>query len=122
MHPEYKNIERYHQVVVNSLANRHSKLSYNRTLVAISRLCTELSKTKTDETVWYIGQDTLASLDSLIVGAFWFTAEHYSGQGSVEYKVHCELSGIYKPNMSNGVEPESSESDVYELLELKSHN
>lgn len=121
MQPRYKAIERYHKVVTNSLANRHSKLSYQRTLLAIERLCVHVSKTDTDETVWYIGEHTVATLDSLIVGAFWYTAENYSGMGSAEYALHCRLSDIYEPNMSNGCEPESSESEVYELLELKSH-
>lgn len=117
---DYKNIERLFNVVVKSLFQIDGTLSYTRTLEAIERLCAEILKTETDETVWYIGESGAATLDSVIVGSFWFMTDYHGGQDSLEYRVYSRLGEIFKPGMTSGPEPESSESDVYEQLKQKS--
>lgn len=117
--PEYKNINRFFRVVSKSLFRIDGTLSYQRTLEAIQRLCQEIQKVDTDEDVWYIGEFSDTTLDSLIVGAFWFMTDYHGGQNSIEYITYSALGDIFKPGMTSGPEPESSEKDVYEMLELK---
>jgi hypothetical protein len=117
---DYKNIKRLFNVVVKSLFRIDGTLSYTRTLEAIERLCAEILNTETDETVWYIGESGDATLDSVIVGAFWFMTDYHGGQDSLEYRVYSRLGEIFKPGMTSGPEPESSELDVYEQLKQKS--
>jgi len=114
---KYKNINRYFKVVNKALFRIDWNLSYARTIEAIEKLAELIHNTDTDETVWYIGEYTEATLDSIIVGAFWFCTDYHGGQNSIEYRLYSRLGEIYNPGMSNGPEPESSEKDVYEALE-----
>lgn len=52
---KYCNIKRLFDVVDRALFRADSKLSYSRTLEALERLATEVSKTETDCDVWSIG-------------------------------------------------------------------
>ena len=115
--PKYKNINRFFRVVDRNLFRTDGKLGYKRTLEAIERLCDEVLKTDTDEDVWYIGEFGSCTLDSVIVGAFWFMTDYHGGQDSLEYRVYSRLGDIFKPGCSSGPEDESSEKDVYEMLE-----
>lgn len=117
MKSKYKNINRFFVVVNRALFRKDSKLSYQRTLEALERLAQEIINTETDETVWYIGEYSDASLDSIIVGAYWFLVDYHSGQNSLEYRVSCRLNEIFKPGMTTGPESESSEQDVYNMFE-----
>jgi hypothetical protein len=69
-----------------------------------------------DETDWSYGGESYASLDSLIVGAYWYFSENYAGQASEEYETLCTLGRIFSPGMTSGPEEESSELDVYNAL------
>lgn len=114
---QYKNIKRLFRVVSKALFRIDSTLSYERTLEAIEKLAIVVHNTETEEDVWYIGESTEATLDSLIIGAYWFCADYHGGQSSIEYRLLSRLSDIYNPGFSNGPEAESSEKDVYEALE-----
>lgn len=114
---KYKNIKRYFNVVKRALFRSTSKLSYQRTLQAIERLAEVVHNTETDEDVWYMGESSEATLDAVIVGAYWFLADYYGGQNSLEYRVYCRLGEIFRPGCASSPEPESSEKDVYEMLE-----
>jgi hypothetical protein len=115
---EYKNIKRLHAIVCRAIFRTDSSLGYSRTLEALERLAKEVKNTDTDETVWYIGESTEATLDSVIIGAYWFCANYHGGQWSPEYRLLSILGGIYEPGQCcNGPEPDSGESMVYEQLE-----
>jgi len=120
MKSEYKNIERFFDVVSRSLFRSTSKLGYKRTLESIERLAQEVLKRDTNEiaeTMLYMGEGSEATLDAVIAGAYWFLADYHGGQNSLEYRVLSTLGEIYNPGMTSGPEPESSEKDVYEMLE-----
>lgn len=57
-----------------------------------------------EETDWGIGEFETASLDEVIVGAYWALTEWHGGQSSPEYAALSQLGTIYKPNMENGPE------------------
>ena len=116
MNKANKNIKRFYKVVTNTLFGQ-GKLTYARLLEALCRLCEEIKKVDTDESTWSIGEFEMATLDSLIVGSFWFFTDYHGGQWSPEYRTLSALGGVFSPGMSSGVEPDSSESMVYEQLE-----
>lgn len=120
INPEYKNINRFYQVVYKSLFHVDGTLSYKRTLEAIERLCQVILDTETEETVWYIGEFNEATLDGIIVGAYWFLTDYHAGQESLEYRVLSRLGEIFNPGMSC-LEDDSSEQAVYQALEDKFH-
>lgn len=116
----YRRIERLHSLVCRNLFQVNGTLSYRRTLDALSRLVDAImaADEPTQERMWYIGESTY-DLGSIIVGAFWYTADFHSGQDSDEYRLHSELSELYKPGMTNSCQPESTESDTYNALAEK---
>jgi len=120
MKPQYKNINRYFKVIQRSLFRIDGKLSYQRILEAFLKLADVVHNTETDETVWYIGKSSDCTLDSMIVGAYWFMADYHGGQASQEYRVLSALGEIFRPGCECGPEDESTEKDVYEALEEKS--
>lgn len=81
---------------------------------SIINLCNAIKSEK--ETDWYLGQDLEFTLESFIVGAYWALTEWHAGQYSPEYAALCSLGSIYKPNMTAGVEPETSEQIAYDLI------
>lgn len=116
--PKYKNINRFFKVIDRSLFRIDTKLSYERTLIAIEKLCQEISNVDTDEDVWCIGEFDSASLDNLLVGTYWFLTSYIS-ENSIEDRVRSCIGEIFFPNMSCGPEPGSSEEYVYEVWETK---
>ncbi len=115
-----KNIQRYFDVVCRALFRNTSKLGYQRTLECIEKLAIEIMATQSsehEESLWYMGECSEATLDSVIVGAYWFLVDYHGGQNSLEYRVSCRLGEIFKPGCESGPEPETSEKDVYEMLE-----
>ena len=120
MKPQYRTINRYFKVISKSLFRIDGKLSYARTLEAIIKLAKEVHATETDTDVWSIGEFTECTLDSLIIGAYWFMADYHSGQNSPEYLALSVLGQVFKPGCSSGPEDESSEQEVYDQLVVKS--
>jgi hypothetical protein len=121
----YKNIERLYNVVYKSIARIDSNLSYPRTLEAINRLCDAINtyydnEENQDECIWYIGESNEFSLDSLIVGAYWFTSDYqaFDRAPNQEAITQGQLSTVFSPNCS-GLEEDSGERDVYDFLEAK---
>lgn len=88
---------------------------YNGTIEAIRQLAVAVHET--DEDIdWSIGECSEFTLDSLIVGAYWFACHYYSGQWSELYSLQCTLGKVFSPNRSD-LDPDSPEQYVYELLE-----
>lgn len=69
-----------------------------------------------DETDWNMGEGNEATLDSLVVGAYWSLTEWHAGQESMTYAALCTLGSIYKPNMASAPSEEDSEYPAYELI------
>jgi hypothetical protein len=113
-----RNIEAIFGVIERSLFC-DSSLSYHRTLEAIERLSQEIHGTDTDERVWSIGETRGVCLSTLIVGTYWFLADHHGGQGSEEYKCLCALGQIYNPGRRSSFSPEEEEGEVYLSLQRK---
>ena len=113
---EYRNIERLHNVTIRSLFTVNGSLSYERITDCIIRLADLIATTETDELAWSIGEFQGATLDSLIVGAYWHYVDYHGGQSSREYAALSAISGIFDPGIASGPEPESGELIVYEML------
>jgi hypothetical protein len=114
-----KTIKKLHTIVEASLfSTKGDIVSYDRTIDAIVKLC-DVLETNIDESVWSIGESSTASLDDLIVGAYWFFADYHNGQRSKEYAALCALGRIFKPGMSSGCGSDSCEEMVYQALETK---
>lgn len=90
-------------------------LDYIEITEKLIELANTLMQTETDESVWYIGDDT-CSLDSLIVGAYWHYTEWHGGQSSPTYVALCALGQVYSPGMTSGPEPDSAEEYAYQML------
>jgi hypothetical protein len=75
-----------------------------------------------DDVDWYIGEGCEASLDSLLVGAYWYCVDYHGGMGSAEYRLQCKIGGYFDPGCSS-LDRDSSEFDVYrELAVLAGHD
>ena len=68
-----------------------------------------------DDTDWSIGESTDASLDNLIVGAYWALSEWHGGQSSDTYAALCALGSIFSPGMTS-LDEESPEYIPYEMI------
>ena len=56
--------------------------------------------------------------NDVVPALYWWLADNHGGQGSPEYAALSQLSRIYKPGpMESGVQPDSSEEDVYNQLD-----
>jgi hypothetical protein len=117
MKKEYKNINRFFRVVSRALFRSNSTLDYSRTIEAISRLAEVVHSTETEEDVWWIGECSDASLDSIIVGAYWFVYDFCSDDPIKFQRIATNLSDVFKPGCTTGPEKESCEQDVYDALE-----
>lgn len=116
--PKYNKIVRYFNLVSRALFRTTSKLGYKRTLEAIEKLAKVILETDTEEDVWLIGENGDCTLGSMIIGAYWFCSDYHNGQNSLEYRVFSILSLVFKPGCTSGPEDETTEKDVYEMLEL----
>ena len=116
MKKEYKNTNRFFRVVSRALFRINSTLGYNRTIEAISRLAEVVHSTETEEDVWYIGECSDATLDSIIVGAYWFVNDFCSDDPIKFQRIRFNLSEVFKPGCTTGPEEESSDQDVYDAL------
>jgi len=106
-----------HKQITQSILTIEPSLTYDEIREKFIELCNALHDTETDETVWSIGEFDHATLDDLIIGAFWHYSEWHTGQFSPEYMTYCVLGTIYSPNMECA--PENSEDsgfDVYHAL------
>lgn len=97
---EYHNIKRLFKVIDRSLFMTTGSLDYDRITDAIIALANTVSKTETDENVWYIGEYGMCSLDDLIIGAYWHYTEWHGGQWSKGYAALCALGQIFSPGMT----------------------
>jgi hypothetical protein len=114
---KYKNIKRLFEVVNKALFYINSTLDYSRTVEAITLLANTVNEEETEEDVWSIGEFDMASLDSLLIGAYWFFSDYHGGQNSEEYAALCAIGEVFNPGMSGGVEEDTAEKCVYKAFE-----
>ena len=114
---KYRNIKRLFEVVDKALFYINSTLDYSRTVEAITLLANTVHNEETEEDVWSIGEFDMASLDSLLIGAYWFFSDYHGGQNSEEYATLCAIGEVFNPGMSSGPEEDTAEKCVYEEFE-----
>jgi len=84
--------------------------------IALIELCDAIKAE--EETNWSIGEFETASLDSLIVGAYWALTEWHSGQSDLTYAALSQLGTIFNPGCASAPTEgeETSEYDAYKLI------
>lgn len=108
-----RNVTRLHKVIDNSLFMTTGKLDRDRVLQAIVKIVELIGDTDEDtEFVWHIGECGHATVDSIIVGAYWWLTDNHQGQFSREYEYLSAIGEIFAPNMST-LEQDTPENDVY---------
>lgn len=103
---------RLFNILNRALFRIDSNLSYSRAVEAIGLLSSSVEDDETDESDWYLGESGECTLDSLLVGSYWFFVDYHGGQDSPEYRAQCIIGRIFNPGMSS-LEEETSEQDVY---------
>lgn len=84
---------------------------------ALIRLSEALVDEYPDEINWELGEHEEADLGSLIVGAYWAMSAWHAGQSSSSYAALCALGRVFKPGLADGPQPETQESDAYQLID-----
>ena len=94
-------------------------MSYNETISALRELAQAVIEFEGDwDELWTIGEFGCASLDNLLIGAYWFVVDYHSGQASLEYTLLCAIGETYSPGRCCcGPEKDSAEQETYEALE-----
>ena len=83
---------------------------------ALETLARAVQENETDESTWSLGEFSECDLGSLIAAAYWILSEWHAGQASPEYRALCQLGRVFKPGMTSGPEPDSSEADAYAVF------
>lgn len=115
----FNRLVRIHGIIDRSLFTVNPPLTYQKTMRATEILAKLVHEYEWDtERIWYIGESGSCTLDSLIVGAYWFFGDYQGGQWSDEYRTQCVVGKVYLPGpISHGPEHESSEESVYQAFE-----
>jgi len=69
-----------------------------------------------EETNWDLGEGEEATLDSLLIGAYWSLTECHCGQNSAEYETLCIIGRVFNPGMSCLDEDKDGEKLAYDLI------
>lgn len=116
-------IRALHSALMRELFTIHGNWDYARITQAVDLLarlvhdCPETDNGDNLVEIWAIGECDYAGLSELIVGAYWHYANWHSGQWSPEYRALCALGNVFRPGMTNGPEPGTSERDVCMALD-----
>jgi len=90
-------IKELHNVLEQAVFNSEPTLDYDDITEGFTLLANLLGTH--DEIDWSVGECSNASLDDLIVGAYWHYADYHRGQWSTEYAALCALGEIFQPGM-----------------------
>lgn len=94
-----------------------SGLDYKATLLNIKKLAELVDSLPDDYNNWYdIGETGLATVADMLIGTYWHLTEWHSGQWSDSYETLCVIGNVYKPGYCSGVEPDTSEHEIYQIL------
>lgn len=114
-------IKQLHRITETNLFLVTGTLDYSRLIDAIALLADQVHDyddgSDSAEAIWYLESLHCASIDSILVGAYWHLTEWHAGQSSNTYSALCRIGTVFNPGMTQGPEPESSEFDVYNELE-----
>lgn len=96
--------------------------NYLETIEAITKMANLVHKYEPidgdNSQLWAIGEHSIASIDPLLVGAYWFCVHYHNGQDSIEYACQCAIGRMYSPGpATKGPEAESGEMETYTALE-----
>ena len=111
-------------VIDRELFTINSKQSYETTLnliIKLANLVDEFPASDDGYELWSIGEFGVCSLDNLLVGAYWFSADCHDGQSSTCYAMGCAVGQVFSPGMGSGPEPDTMEESAYQALVAK-HN
>lgn len=103
----------HHSLIINSSIFRLNgpPVDLCRSLIAL------VASIKAEpDTDWSIGEHTEASLDNLVVGAYWALVEWHAGQESISYAALCALGTIFKPGSSTQPDKKDAEFSAYNLI------
>ena len=94
-----RQIERLHKICDRALFQTDTTLDYDKTIKALTRLSELVAEYEGEsEDIWYLNEtNTMATVDLLGVGAYWFCSEHHGGQWSDEYALLSTISNWYDP-------------------------
>ena len=81
---------------------------------ALKELCAEIDAE--NDVNWYIGEFNEASLQDIIVGAYWAFADCHEGQYSETYETLCALGEIYTPGIESAPTKDCGEYEAYEMI------
>lgn len=116
--PERQTLERVHSEIVTSEIFRTdgAKIDLPAKLIELADAIS--ADPDEDENIWYVGEYSSASLDSLVVGAYWSLTEWHGGQSSDTYAALCALGRIIQPGYTSApVEgEETADWDAYNLI------
>ena len=118
IHPmKYPQIEIAYDTILQSSVFRTNgpRIDLIRALIHLAQA---IRSTDTEEDVWNIGEFTEASLDCLLIGAYWALTEWHSGQDSPSYAALCAINEIFSPGMTNAPKEDDPEVTVavYQLV------
>lgn len=115
-------IRALHRAIESNLFHRNPQPAWNYyrltdAIDLLARIVHDCPEDDTD-TIWTIGELSSCAIDSLIVGAYWHYSEWHAGQSSPGYRALSNLGDIFRPGMSDGPEPDSTEHEVYRALDV----
>ena len=114
---QHRQIATIHKALCRELFTVNGKLPYSKLASLFTILANRIHEYNDDsEQLWYIGETDAATLDSLIVGAYWHYSEWYSGQWSDEYAALCALGKVFSPGCTSAPKRGEPEFDVYHAL------
>lgn len=109
-----KIIKRYFDICDRALFRIDSTMDYDRTIEALTSLANAVDDCE-DDVDWCLGECGECTLDSLMIGAYWFCTDYHGGQWSPEYALQCAIGSFFNPGMTS-LEDETSEKYVYDAL------
>ena len=119
MSPTIQTITNLHaQLMVDLFQAEPSTLSLSLILSNLRHLAKACEAYEGDTLDWCcVGECDHASVDNVLVGAYWALSHWHGGQDSETYATLCTIGDVLHPGMTDGPEPESAEADVYEALD-----
>jgi len=113
-----KTIEQLHNEILTSSIFRRSgaKIDLCAKLMDLCKAINSREDEDDDGSIWNIGEFSEASLDSLLIGAYWSLTEWHGGQASEEYAALCSIGSIFSPGMSSPPDEDAPEFTAYELI------
>ncbi len=108
-------LEKIHGLICNTLFTIEPPLTANKLPKAFQTMVKLIQSEPLDSNWHSIGEFSAATIEDLIVGAYWFYSENYCGQASEEYATMCVIGSIFDPGRTRL--GKGTELEVYQALE-----